>query len=65
MKRIPKEVLCSREIPEGTLPWMRETKIKVCQIEDGRGSCGKDFFEEDGSYCRWCVQILCFKEDGE
>lgn len=30
----------------------------ICKVVNGKGSCGEDFYESDGSPCRWCCQII-------
>ena len=56
---IPKRVLCKRGYPDRSVGIGRES---VCEIKEGRGSCGEKFFEDEGVYCRWCCQIIEFQE---
>ena len=62
------KVLCGRPTQEDIqnrrfLPDHDRTTLKVglehvCQIKDGVGACGEEFYEPDGSNCRWCVQVV-------
>jgi hypothetical protein len=59
------ECLCNRKDEDSPLASInRESgnlKLgheRTCKIIDGKGSCGEDFYEDDGSLCRWCCQII-------
>lgn len=31
---------------------------RTCKVENGKGSCGEGFYEDNGEPCRWCCQVI-------
>ncbi len=70
-ERKPKQVLCERATEEDLIEYpgrviydgrLMPGRERTCTIsKEGKGSCGEDFWEDDGERCRWCCGILSYR----
>lgn len=71
MKKV-QEVLCNRvdensyneRVRQNARGNLKSGMELTCFINDGKGSCGLDFYADDGKYCVWCCQILKYSNLG-